>query len=195
MDEAGALIVDINGMFYTENEWKNSGNVNSDAEGVAVSDGEHRFIIAKKECGSGAVGGYRETGVTPTETGYVITSEGTLVPGQFTTESEETAFTDFNGLANTNAILATITDTDIKVLRESQQFPTGRQAYLGTVGEFKVISTKRPLIQNLLEAIGATPMDFSNSNWNDYLTSTQYNDKREWFFYFGIRTMRAQSFV
>lgn len=186
LDEAGALIVDINGMFYTENEWKNSGNVNSDAEGVAVSDGEHRFIIAKKECGSGAVGGYRETGVTPTETGYVITSEGTLVPGQFTTESEETAFTDFNGLANTNAILATITDTDIKVLRESQQFPTGRQAYLGTVGEFKVISTKRPLIQNLLEAIGATPMDFSNSNWNDYLTSTQYNDKREWFFYFGI---------
>ena len=184
LDEAGALIVDVNGMFYTENEWKNSGNVNDDAEGVAVSDGEHRLVIAKKECGRGCIGGYRETGMTPTETGFIIHSEGTLVNGQFTTENEETAYTDFNGLANTNALLATITDSEVKVIRERQQFPTGRQTYLGTAGEFLLIHNKRYLVQNLLEAIGAEPFDFTSST-NVYVTSTQFNDKREWLFYYG----------
>ena len=183
LDSAGALIVDVNGMFYTENEWKASGNVNDDADGVAVSDGTHRFVIAKKECGKGTFGGYKNnSSLVNGEIVYNV--QATLVPGMFTTESEDTAYTDFNGLANTNALLATITDSDVKVIRSSQQFPTGRQAYLGTVGEWLLIHQKRALIQNLLEAIGATALDFTSID-NSYLTSTQYNDRRSWIFFFG----------
>lgn len=166
LDESKALIVDVNGMFYNESEWKSSGVENDDADGVAVSDGIHRFIIAKKQF-TGASGG-----------------KGTLVDGQFTTTDEATAYTDFNGKDNTDAMIASLTSSAAHTIRGRNDFPSGQQGYYGSAGEWRIIQNNRNLIQKLLGTIGAEELVTSVQGC-EYLTSTQYDANQEWYFHFG----------
>lgn len=166
LDASRALIVDVNGMFYNESEWKASGVENEDADGVAVSDGTHRFIIAKKQF-TGVNGG-----------------KGTLVEGQFTTTDENTAYTDFNGKANTDAMIAALSSSAAHTIRGRNDFPSGQQGYYGTAGEWRIVQDNRNIIQTLLEAIGADELVTSVQGC-EYLTSTQYNANLEWYFHFG----------
>ena len=170
------MIVDINGMFYTKGEWKSAEVLNEDADGIAVSDGTHRFVIAKGTV-SAKIGGYKETGMTPIEGGYVINSEGTLVSGQFTTTDEETAKTDFNGKANTAAIKAQISETTVGNATGTKNFPSGTESYLGSVGQWFIAFQRKGRIDELLKLIGGKAL-------SNELTSTQYNDKQEWNVYY-----------
>ncbi|MBR6031371.1 MAG: hypothetical protein IKP36_05340 [Bacteroidaceae bacterium] len=182
LDEEGALIIDRNGNFYTEERWKASGILNEDADGVAVSDGTHRFIIAKNEF-IGNIGGYWYEMVN----GQFI-EHGTLVSGQFTANNSDEACTDFNGIANTTAIIQQVQDTDVGLLRHTQQFPSGIQGYLGAVGEWLIVYQKRDKVKRLLEAIGASAMFDTRTSQSggmlyfpQYWTSTQCNQYREWY--------------
>ena len=176
LDTEGVMIVDINGMFWTKKEWKNSGVFNEDADGIALSDGTHRFMMSKKTV-EVVIGGYRETGMTPTETGFIINSEGTLVSGQFTTTDKTQALTDFNGKANTDAIIAQISDSTVGQVK-SGHFPSGVGSYLATVGQLNMIKNKLSLVNDLLATIGGERFDTSNGGGET--SSTQYNDKQEW---------------
>ena len=176
LDTEGVMIVDINGMFWTKKEWKNSGVFNEDADGIALSDGTHRFMMSKKTV-EVVIGGYRETGMTPTETGFIINSEGTLVSGQFTTTDKTQALTDFNGKANTDAIIAQISDSTVGQVK-SGYFPSGVGSYLATVGQLNMIKNKLSLVNDLLATIGGERFDTSNGGGET--SSTQYNDKQEW---------------
>ena len=176
LDSGSALIVDINGMFYTKEEWEAAEVLPEDADGIAVSDGTHRFIMAKKAV-QVKVGGYRETGLTPIDGGYVINAEGTLVSGQYTTENVSEAKRDFAGKANTDAIIAQVSDTTVGRLRETRQFPSGATAYLGSAGQWNIAFALRTQINELLRVIGGEPFSASE-------TSTQHSDKREWKAYY-----------
>lgn len=177
LDQAGVLIIDRNGMFYTEAEWKASGVINDDADGIAISDGTHRFIIGKKKL-SGKIGGYVETGWHQEGNNIIVDATGTFVSGQFTAENEAIAITDFNGKANTDAIIAQISDTDVSKLRTTRQFPSGNEAYLGTAGEFALLVSKWSKVNGLMTLIGGETLG------NVYFwTSTQRTDKTEWVSY------------
>ena len=177
LDTEGVMIVDINGMFWTKKEWKNAGIFNEDADGVAVSDGTHRFVIAKNMV-EVMIGGYRETGTTPTATGFIINSEGTLVSGQTTTTDKNTALTDFNGKANTDAIIAQINDTTVGRVK-SGQFPSGISSYLATLGQLSMIVNKINMVNDLLTTIGGKVFGGENFSVGE-TSSTQCDDKREW---------------
>ena len=178
LDIAGVLIVDVNGMFYTKSEWLASGILNDDADGIAVSDGTHRFIIGKKQF-KGKIGGATYQGQIDNGNGtFSEKYTGTLVSGQFTTDSATTAETDFNGLANTNALISQVSDTDVRQLRTTQQFPSGITAYLGTAGEWAVVQSKLDAVKDLLAVIEADGL--GGSGWTDQATSTQKNDGYEW---------------
>lgn len=166
LDAEGALIVDVNGMFYSENEWKASGVDNDDADGVAVSDGQHRFILAKKQF-SGANGG-----------------KGTVVPEQFTAADAATALTDFSGKANTDAMIAALSSSAAHTIRGRADFPSGQQGYYGAAGEWQMVQDRRNLIKSLLAAIGADDLVTSVAGC-EYLTSTQLDDDEEWYYHFG----------
>lgn len=193
LDQAGALIVDRNGKFYSEAEWKASGIINDDADGVAVSDGTHRFIIGKTET-TGKIGGYKDNTHYNPSTGQIEGSTtGTFVTGQTTAETESAAYADFNGKANTDAIIAQISDTEVSKIRATRMFPSGIAAYLGTAGEMAIVVSKIEAIRKLLAAIGATDWSYTNVS-NDYWTSTQRSDKYEWAYrYKGFTNTKGMS--
>lgn len=177
LDNAGALIIDRNGNLYTEAEWLASGILNEDADGIAVSNGSHRFIIAKGEI-SGKIGGYSSELVN----GQLV-EHGTLVSGQTTATDAAIASTDFNGVANTTAIIQQVANTDVSRLRTTQQFPSGIQGYLGAVGEWLIVHQMRDKVKRLLSVIGATALRLEYPNDGVmYGTSTQYNQYREWLY-------------
>lgn len=175
LDEAGAMIIDVNGMLYSRDAWKVTDILNEDADGIAISDGTHRFVIAKKNTNV-KIGGVTSLGMTWYDWGGIENFQGTLVSGQFTTTNNEQAITDFNGNANTNAIIAQLSDTTVGVLRQPGQFPSNASAYLGTAGQWNIIAAKISLINELLTAIGGEKISLDDNE----VTSTQYSDMDEW---------------
>ena len=169
LDEKGALIVDRNGMFYTAAEWRASGIENDDADGIAVSDGTHRFIVGKKDIGS-----------LPWSTSSV------LVTGIKTTTSADDAHTDFNGKANTDAIVAQ--DSNATAAARSYavgNFPSGKHGYLPAAGEWKVYMKFCSQIESLMNAIGGSVIQRQVSGVEDRYTSTQRSQSDAWYFHFG----------
>ena len=173
LDNAGAMIIDRNGMLYTKDEWVAAGVLNEDADGIAVSDGTHRFIIGK-ELKYGKFGGCWESGMKWESWGAVIEYQGILVSGQFTTTDQNTAKTDFNGVANTNAIIQALSSTEVGWVKESGRFVSGLIGYLGTAGEYAIINDRKSLINTLLAAIGGQALGTE-------VTSTQYDTQNEWY--------------
>lgn len=168
LDYYGALIVDRNGNYYTEDEWLNSGLENNDADGVAVSDKTHRFILSKKNLSGFGVWG----------------ASGTLIEGVVTSDDALVAQQDFAGKMNTDVIAKALPDSFAAKLAGRNDFPSGKTGYCAALGEWNVIGGKRSYINQLLNTIGADEL-FYNSNACDYFTTTQYNAYRSWTAHFG----------
>lgn len=168
LDYYGALIVDRNGNYYTEDEWLNSGLENNDADGVAVSDKTHRFILSKKNLSGFGVWG----------------ASGTLIEGVVTSDDALVAQQDFAGKMNTDVIAKALPDSFAAKLAGRNDFPSGKTGYCAALGEWNVIGGKRSYINQLLNTIGADEL-FYNSNACDYFTTTQYNAYRSWTVHFG----------
>ena len=168
LDYYGALIIDRNGNYYTKDEWLNSGLENDDADGVAVSDKTHRFIISKKNLSNFGVWG----------------ASGTLIDGIATSDDVHVAQQDFAGKANTDIIAKALSDSFAAKLTGRNDFPSGKTEYCAALGEWYVIGGKRTYINQLLNAIGADEL-FYNSSSCDYFSTTQNNAYRLWVAHFG----------
>lgn len=168
LDYYGALIVDRNGNYYTKDEWLNSGLENDDADGVAVSDKTHRFILSKKNLSNFGVWGASDT----------------LIEGIVTSTDVQVAKQDFAGKANTDAIAKALPNSFAAKLAGRTDFPSGKAEYCAALGEWNVIGGKRTNINQLLNVIGADEL-FYNSSSCDYFSTTQYNAYSLWIAHFG----------
>lgn len=167
LDEKGVLIVDRNGRFYTKDEWIASGNEGEDADGVAVSDGIHRLLISKTQYYTSKGAGY-----------------GTTISGIVTTTDESTAFADFAGKSNTDLMVASLTDSAASEVRSKALFVSGKKGYIGSLGEWAIIASKRGIINTLLGVIGAEELFYKSSSC-DYMTSTHSSNYNLWYAHFG----------
>lgn len=168
LDYYGALIVDRNGNYYTKDEWIDLGLENNDADGVAISDNTHRFILSKKNLSKFGVWG----------------TSGTLIGGVVTSDDALVAQQDFAGKANTDVIAKALPDSFAAKLAGRNDFPSGKAGYCAALGEWNIIGGKRSYINQLLNTIGADEL-FYNSNSCDYFSTTQYNAYRLWIAHFG----------
>lgn len=168
LDYYGALIVDRNGNYYTKDEWIDLGLENNDADGVAISDNTHRFILSKKNLSKFGVWG----------------TNGTLIGGVVTSDDALVAQQDFAGKANTDVIAKALPDSFAAKLAGRNDFPSGKAGYCAALGEWNIIGGKRSYINQLLNTIGADEL-FYNSNSCDYFSTTQYNAYRLWIAHFG----------
>lgn len=165
-----AMIYGTDGKFYTASQWTASGNANSSAVGVAVSDGDHSFVIH------------------PTaEQASTKWSSNTSVKidGVFTTSDRATAESDFAGESNTAAILAavqagTIADAPAAAYAAGITFADGRTGYLPSAGELTLAYTVLSDINSCLTAIGGTQFDM---DYKSYWSSTQLSASRAWGWY------------
>lgn len=200
LDSHKALIVDRNGTFYSESEWKASGIENDDADGVAVSDGTHRFVISKKEDSPSYGGGddnfwskkFTSTIIKVSDTSFVEEKSGLLITGIKTTTDANDAMTDFLGKDNTDKIIeqdpnnppytssaAEIAKQVSKGTLENYFFFGGKPSYLGAAGEWALVESIVSQVNSLLKAIGS--QELSGSYW----TSTQRTDAMAWSFGIG----------
>lgn len=168
LDYYGALIVDRNGNYYTKDEWIDLDLENNDADGVAISDNTHRFILSKKNLSKFGVWG----------------TNGTLIGGVVTSDDALVAQQDFAGKANTDVIAKALPDSFAAKLAGRNDFPSGKAGYCAALGEWNIIGGKRSYINQLLNTIGADEL-FYNSNSCDYFSTTQYNAYRLWIAHFG----------
>ncbi len=167
LDELGVLVVDRNGKFYTSTEWEISGNDNSDADGIAVSDGEHRFILSKKNFT-----------FSNTEAG------STAVDGQYVANDESSALSDFGGKKNTDALIIALSSSFAQEIRNRNDFPSGKEAYCASIGEWNLIGNHRTQINEMLSIIGGEELYYKSASC-DYLSSTRKGNDGKWYAHFG----------
>lgn len=167
LDKNGVMIVDRNGRFYTKEEWVASGNESEDADGVGVSDGTHRVLVSKTQYISTKGAGY-----------------GTTISGIVTTDDEIIALADFAGKANTDLMVAALTDSAASEVRSKDLFVSGKKGYIGSLGEWAIIAGKRSTINTFMNLIGAQEL-FYNSLSCDYMSSTHVSANNLWIAHFG----------
>lgn len=160
LDYYGAVIIDRNGNYYTKDEWLSLELENDDADGVAVSDKTHRFILSKKNL---------------SHIGGIWGASGTLIEGIVTSDNVHIAQQDFAGKANTDVIAKALPDSFAAKLAGRNDFPSGKAEYCAALGEWHIIGDKRSYINQLLNAIGA-----DNLFYHDYFSTTQCDAYRLW---------------
>lgn len=157
----GVYIQHINGELYRQADWEVNGFEPSEANGVAVVDGDVSIVIAKSDVA----------------TSVWAANYSTLVDGVMATTSAATAANDIAGSDNTEKILA-LGAAGAAYLCRNYIFPNGRNGYLPAYGEMKQMSSYRAVINAAMILIGGTEILTSNT-W----TSTQYNATQAWIFW------------
>ena len=108
----------------------------------------------------------------------------TLIAGVTTTTSSSTAITDFNGMANTEAIIAALGSSYGTSLAQhsynSMSYDGKNRCYLGAAGEIYLIYSNYDEIEKCADAINATISFTINTQ---YGTSTQYDAEYAWYIY------------
>lgn len=183
----GASIYGLDGEFYSAEEWTASGKNNTDAVGVAFSDGEHSFLMHPDigECS--------------------WSSSNVTVSGVTTIEEQEwesdAVFNDFAGKSNTEAILAavqngTIVDAPAAQYATSATFLDGRKGYLPSAGELNVITKSEASLRQVNDcyiALGKSntlsPGDPEGLNNVSIWTSTQYSSDEAHYYMTGADWM------
>lgn len=170
----GASIYGLDGKFYSVSEWTAAGKSNSDAVGVAVSNGDHSFVIHP----------------TAEQTSTKWSSNTSVkIDGVFTTSDRATAESDYAGESNTAAILAavqagTIADAPAAAYAAGITFADGRTGYLPSAGELTLAYTVLSDINSCLTAIGGTQFDMSGKY---YWSSTQYSAFHAWNWHYNTK--------
>ena len=191
IDEYGVAIMGLNNKFYPDyDSYRNAGAPG--VNGIAVSDGTHRFCIAKDMiqhvCATESQidrelwGAYNKT-----------------VSGVTTTTNQTVAIQDFAGVANTDAIVTNVTSSDgyfhkapysAAGLCRQYTFPNGAPGYLGACGEWKLVQDSISKINTLMSAIGGAQIETSSSStsWAYYWSSTQRSQYAAWTWRSGYNT-------
>lgn len=170
LDAYGVAIMDIKGRFYPDADlWRTAGSPTPN--GVAVSDGVHRFCIATYDAEDNYWGSYN-----------------TRVNGVHTAKNSNTAKQDFDGISNTDAIVANVNSSDgyftqypwsAAGICKDYIFPNGKRGYLGAAGEWSLVQDSIKDINTLLNAIGER-IETSSYDSSNYWSSTQYDGTRVW---------------
>lgn len=168
----GASIYGLDGKFYSADEWTTAGKNNSDAVGVAVSNGEHSFVIHPTA----------EQGSTKWSSNNSVKIDGVVT---IPTDYRAIAESDFAGEANTAAILApvqagTIADAPAAAYAAGITFANGKKGYLPSAGELTLAYTVLSDINSCMTAIGGTKFDMSSKN---YWSSTQSSASNAWYWF------------
>lgn len=155
----GVFIQHIDGTLYTEADWTSGGFSNDEANGVAVSTENARFVIAK----------------TSFKNKVWSSDTNTLVSGILTTTSKIEAYTDVKGYGNTQLMLATDT-SGAAYACANYIFPNGEKGYLPAYGELHEASLNVDKINSAMSIIGGVTYSFSGYSWS----STQYSNDSAW---------------
>lgn len=164
----GVFIQHINGELFTTEQWSANGFTNEEANGVAVIANEASFIVAKDE----SVNQYRYGGA------------GKLLSSVATASSAEEAGLDFDGIGNTEKMIAELAGYKDSAgiigapLAEgcvNFVFPNGAKGYLPSCGEMLIAAKQKSAINGALYLIGGTTI----AN-NTYMTSTQNSANIIW---------------
>lgn len=120
--QLGVFILDVNNRIYTSDEWKTSNN--NKAVGVAVLTDDVKFVIAPNELEKKRF--YSD---------YIVP-----VPNIANYTTTDAAKTDYNGLSNTEKIVAAYDSNPIYVAGACSSFifKNGYKGYLPSIGELWV---------------------------------------------------------
>ena len=179
IDEYGVAIMGLNNKFYPDyDSYRNAGAPG--VNGIAVSDGTHRFCIAKDiiqhVCSTSSDIDKEYWG-----------GSYTTVPEITTTTNSSTAIQDFNGVSNTDAIVDNVTSSDgyfkkapwsAAGLCRLFAFPNGTLGHLGACGEWKLVQNSISAINTLMSAINGTELETRSGSY--YWSSTQYSKEEAW---------------
>lgn len=154
----GVFIQHINGQLFTSEEWETNGYSATDANGVAVSDVDVSFVMAKSRLGSSA---------WATQTGLI---EGVAAAGDVTKAEK-----DIKGQSNTEYIIASGNAIAAQACAD-YVFPNGKKGYLGSFGEWNIAFKYKNEIQTAATLIGGPT--FASEMW----TSSQKNETNAWAF-------------
>ena len=183
IDEYGVAIMDIKGRFYKKiSDWDNAGNPT--VNGIAISDGTHRFCVAtsaiRPVCNTAGVADAEFWGAYNTQ-----------VSGVTTTSTSSVAMKDFNGIANTDAIVANVKTSDGHFTKSPWSaaglcrqftFPNGAKGYLGSCGEWGLVQNVVSEINEFMDEFGGAMIANGSTNQPVYWTSTQYGPTYAWYY-------------
>ena len=185
IDEYGVGIMTVNGKFYSDSaSWINAGSPT--ANGIAVSDGTYRFCIAKDII-------QHVCSTAPYKDQEYWGAYNTKVSGVYTKTTKYDARADYNGVANTDAIVANVTSSDQKFTKfpwsaaglcRQFTFPDGSKGYLGALGEWDLVQDSISKINTLMSAIGGAQIDTNPYGSPKYWSSTQYSGNDAWYWDF-----------
>ena len=193
LDAHGVAIMDIKGKFYPDvASWQAAGSPT--ANGIAVSDGVHRFCISKD-----MIAKVNDAGDYP-DTEY-WGAWGTQVNEVKTTDDKTLAKQDFDGFSNTDAIVYYVNYSDgyftkyplsAAGLCNDYIFPNGKRGYLGALGEWHLVQNSIDTINTLMDAIGER-IDTNPSSWPYYWSSTQFDSDTAWYWSFYSKNFSSSS--
>lgn len=160
----GVYIQHTSGRLYLRSKWNAAWN--NEANGVAVKIlGLCQYVIAPIE-----------------QTGLNWFDNGTFVDGIQTTDNINVAKVDFNGKQNTDRIVDQLgTDSNYAARYcQSYTFKSGKQGYLGAVGEWFYATLNKDEIDACMALIGGLPLyNESTNNWAKWC-STQSSGSSTW---------------
>ena len=162
----GAYILTKDGATTKADDWDPVNNNN--VSGILVRSSKAVFVINP----------------TSWDNDHWTRSDKTLIAGVTTTTSSSTAITDFNGMANTEAIIAALGNSyGISLAQRSYSsiaYDGKNRCYLGAAGEIYLIYSNYDEIKKCADAINATISFTINTQ---YGTSTQYDAEYAWYIY------------
>ena len=152
----GVFIQHVDGSLYTADEWTAKGFASADANGVAVNTETMSAVVAKE---------------LASESKVLWQPQSELVEGCYTEVSNYP--TDYNGQANTAAIVAVAQD-GAGYIANQYVFPNGAKGYLPTISElYEVCVTHITDVENAIAVIGGRKIDTGPYNSSEYWSSTQ----------------------
>lgn len=161
----GVFIYTTDGEFITSDAWDAANN--DKVVGVFVNDGEHDFVIAKKDASASSLrwGGYKK--------------ELTSIPA---ISSKDNALLDFDGAGNTPKIMAELAgynDTYVTGAPAAEAcanfiFPNGKNGYLPALGEWNLAYANKTAIDDAMTKCGGIAIK-SNHYWSSSQCSANYS--------------------
>lgn len=133
----GVYILHMNGKLYTNNEWDIAWN--KQAVGVALLTDNCRFVIAP----------------TYNSSPQKWSPNRVLVPGVTTVVDGNAATVDYNGVQNTDALVAFYGSDDNYAAGWCRNyiFKNGKNGYLGSLGEWYEVEKNRAEVETCLRAM------------------------------------------
>ena len=152
----GIYIFDTDGNFTTADRWDTANN--SKAVGVFLGTENSKFVISANS------------------QGRMWSNQGTIISGIVTTDDSTTAKKDYAGEANTDKIIAQLSENNAPAAAycRNYTFKNGKKGYLWSLGEAQDVYKNKAAIREAMKKIGGVLYDDS------YWTSTQQNRDGAW---------------